>query len=137
MVRKGHTLLAQLLCAGEFKAAVDLYVYRVADLKNTKGCPVEISYPDPTPATPSPLGIAKKAPHPFAAALLTDYLLSEIAQKIFVDLGRISGRRGMRPKYSDIDIEAKGIRILLLTPDDAVQFEKTYQQLREEFLLRR
>ena len=137
VVRKGHTLLAQLLCAGEFKAAVDLYVYRVADLKNTKGCPVEISYPDPTPATPSPLGVAKKAPHPFAAALLTDYLLSEIAQKIFVDLGRISGRRGMRPKYSDIDIEAKGIRILLLTPDDAVQLEKTYQQLREEFLLRR
>jgi iron(III) transport system substrate-binding protein len=137
VVRKGHTLLAQLLCAGEFKAAIDLYAYRVADLKNTKGCPVEILYPDPTPATPSPLGVAKKAPHPFAAALLTDYLLSDGAQKMFVDLGRISGRRGLRPKYPDIDIEAKGVRVLLLTPDDAVQLEKTYQQLREEYLLKR
>src|ERR1043166_6733606 len=137
VVRKGHTLLAQLLCAGEFKGALDLYVYRVADLKNARGCPVEISYPDPTPATPSPLGIAKKAPHPFAAALLTDYLLSEAAQKIFLDLGRISGRRGLKPKYADIDIEAKGIKILLLTPDDALQLEKPYQQLRDEFLLRR
>ena len=137
VVRKGHTLLTQLLCAGEFKGAIDLYAYRVADLKHTKGCPVEISYPDPTPATPSPLGVAKKAPHPFSAALLTDYLLSDVAQKIFVDLGRISGRRGLRPKYPDIDIEAKGVRILLLTPDDALQLEKSYQQLREEFLLRR
>jgi iron(III) transport system substrate-binding protein len=137
VVRKGHTLLAQLLCAGEFKAAIDLYAYRVADLKNSRGCPVEIHYPDPTPATPSPLGVTKKAPHPYAAALLTDYLLSEPAQKIFVDFGRISGRRSMRPKYPDIDLESKGVRILLITPEDAVQLDKTYQQLREEFLLNR
>ena len=26
VVRKGHTLMAQLLCAGEFKAAIDLYL---------------------------------------------------------------------------------------------------------------
>ena len=54
VVRKGHTLLTQLLCAGEFKAGIDLYAYRLADLKYTQGCPVEISYTDPTPATPSP-----------------------------------------------------------------------------------
>ena len=129
--------MTQLLCAGEFKGAIDLYAYRVADLKNTKGCPVEISYPDPTPATPSPLSVTRKAPHPFSAALLDDYLLSDIAQKIFLDAGRISGRRGLRPKYPDIDIEAKGVRILLITPEDAVQLEKPYQQLREEFLMRR
>jgi len=137
VVRKGHTLLAQLLCAGEFKAAIDLYAYRVADLKNSRGCPVDISYPDPTPATPSPLGVTKKAPHPYAAALLTDYLLSEPAQKIFIELGRISGRRGIRPKYPDIDLDAKGVRILLITPEDALQLEKSYEQLREEFLLKR
>ena len=137
VIRKGHTLLAQLLCAGEFKAAIDLYAYRLADLKHSRGCPVEISYPDPTPATPSPVGIIKKTPRPYAAALLLDYILSEPAQKIFAEGGRISARRGIRPRYPDIDIEAKGIKILLLTPDDAVQFDKPYQQLREEFLLNR
>lgn len=59
----------------------DLYAYRLADLKNTKGYPVEISYTDPTPAAPSPLVVAKKSPRPYAAALLMDYLLSEPAQK--------------------------------------------------------
>jgi iron(III) transport system substrate-binding protein len=137
VVRKGHTLLTQLLCAGEFKAAIDLYAYRLADVKHTKGCPVEISYPDPTPSTPSPMAIAKKAPRPYAAALLMDYLLSEPAQKILASFGRLSGRRGVPPIYPELDVEAKGARLLLLTPDDAVQFDKPYQQLREEFLLRR
>jgi len=137
VVRKGHTLLTQLLCAGEFKAGIDLYAYRLADLKNTKGCPVEISYTDPTPAAPSPLVVAKKSPRPYAAALLMDYLLSEPAQKILAEFGRLSARRGVRPIYPDLDTEAKGVRLLLLTPDDAVQLEKPYQQLREEFLLKR
>lgn len=137
VVRKGHTLLAQLLCAGEFKAAIDLYAYRLADLKHTRGCPVEISYPDPTPATPSPVGVIKKTPRPYAAALLLDYILSEPAQKIFSEGGRISARRGIRPRYPEIDLEAKGVKVLLLTPDDAVQFDRPYQQLREEFLLNR
>ena len=137
VVRKGHTLLTQLLCAGEFKAGIDLYAYRLADVKHTKGCPVEICYPDPTPSTPSPMVIAKKAPRPYAAALLLDYLLSEPAQKILASFGRLSGRRGVRPIYPELDFEARGVRLMLLTPDDAVQLDKQYQQLREEFLLKR
>jgi iron(III) transport system substrate-binding protein len=137
VVRKGHTLLTQLLCAGEFKGGIDLYAYRLADLKNTKGCPVEISYTDPTPATPSPLVVAKKSPRPYASALLMDYLLSAPAQKILAEFGRLSARRDVRPIYPDLDTEAKGVRVLLLTPEDAVQLEKPYQQLREEFLLKR
>lgn len=137
VVRKGHTLLTQLLCAGEFKAGIDLYAYRLADLKNSKGCPVEISYTDPTPAAPSPLVVAKKSPRPYAAALLMDYLLSEPAQKTLAEFGRLSARRGVRPIYPDLDMEAKGVRVLMLTPDDAVQLEKPYQQLRGEFLLKR
>lgn len=137
VIRKGHTLLAQLLCAGEFKAAIDLYAYRLADLKYSRGCPVEIAYPDPTPATPSPIGIVKKTPRPHAAALLLDYILSEAAQKSFSEGGRSSGRRGLKPRYPDLDLEAKGVKVLLLTPEDAIQYDKTYQQLREEFLLNR
>jgi iron(III) transport system substrate-binding protein len=137
VVRKGHTLQAQLLCAGEFKAAIDLYAYRLADLKYTRGCPVEIVYPDPTPATPSPVSVIKRTPRPYAAALLLDYILSEPAQRIFTEGGRTSGRRGIKPRYSDLDIEAKGVKILLLTPEDAIQFDKPYQQLREQFLLNR
>lgn len=136
-VRKGHTLAAQLLCAGEFKAAIDLYIYRVADLKYDKKCPVEIVYPDPTPGAVGPLVAAKRAPHPHGAALLTDYILSEAGQKLLASLGRLSGRRGIKPKYPDMDFEGRGVRVLLLTPEDTEKLDKKYQQLREEFLLNR
>lgn len=136
-VRKGHSLITELLCAGEFKAAVELYAYRLADVKHKKGCPVEIVFPDPTPATASPVAVGKGAPHPHGAALLMDYLLSQTGQKIFSDFGRISSRRDVRPKYPELEMEANGVRILLLRPEDTDQLGKQYQQLREEFLLGR
>jgi len=137
VVRKGHTLLTQLLCAGEFKVAVELYAYRLAEVKNEKGCPVEIVYPDPTPGAVTPLVVAKRAPHAHAAALLVDYLLSEPGQRILAERGWFSGRRGIKPKFSELDVEGKGIRVLLLRPDDADRLGKKYLQLREEFLLKR
>jgi iron(III) transport system substrate-binding protein len=137
VVRKGHTLITELLCAGEFKAAVELYAYRLADVKHKKGCPVEIVYSDPTPATASPISAVKAAPHPYAAALLVDFMLSQAGQKINAEFGRLSGRRDIRPKYSELDLEAKGVRMLLLKPEDTDQLGKQYQQLREEFLLGR
>jgi iron(III) transport system substrate-binding protein len=136
VVRKGHTLLTQLLCAGEFKSAVELYAYRVAELKH-KGCPIELIYPNPTPGAITPLVVAKRSPHPYAASLLVDYLLSERGQKILAGRGWFSGRRGIRPKYPDLDVEATGVQVLLLRPEDAERFGKKYQELRERFLVRR
>jgi hypothetical protein len=66
-----------------------------------------------------------------------DYLLSAPAQKILAGFGRVSARRDVRPIYPELDTEARDVRVLLLTPDDAVQLAKPYQQLREEFLLKR
>src|SRR6266496_605443 len=40
-----HTFLAQLLCAGEFEAAIDLYAYRLADLKLTPDDAVQYDKP--------------------------------------------------------------------------------------------
>ena len=102
-----------------------------------KGCPIELVYPDPTPGAVTPLVVARRSPHPYAAALLVDYLLSESGQKILADRGWFSGRRGIKPKYPELDIEDKGVRVLLLRPEDAEQFGKKYQELREQFLLKR
>jgi hypothetical protein len=41
-----------LLCAGEFKAAIDLYAYRLADLKHTRG--VRWRFPIPIRRLPLP-----------------------------------------------------------------------------------
>ncbi len=136
VVRKGHSLLTQLLCAGEFKVAIELYAYRVAEMKH-KGCPIDLIYPDPTPGAVTPVVVARHSPHPYAAALLVDYLLSEPGQKILAERGWLSGRRAVKSKYPDLDLEAKGVKVSLLRPEDADRFGRKYEELRERFLLRR
>src|SRR5215510_7497941 len=79
-VRKGHTLLANLVPTGEVPLALTAYSYRVEQLKAEKA-PVEIVYMPPVVAIPTGAGMFKRAPHPHAALLFTDFILTE-GQKI-------------------------------------------------------
>ena len=80
-VRKGHTLLANFVGSGEVPLALTAYSYRVEQMKNAEGAPVEILYLPPVIALPTGAGVFKKAPHPNAALLLLDFYLTD-AQKI-------------------------------------------------------
>lgn len=99
-IRRGYTLLAQLLAAGEFPIVVQAFAYRVAEMK-LKGAPLGIAFPDPTVVTISPIQIAKHPPHPHAAALFIDYLLSEESQKTIASFGRLPARKGVKPLYPE------------------------------------
>jgi iron(III) transport system substrate-binding protein len=83
-VRKGHTLLANFVGSGEVPLALTAYSYRVEQMKNVEGAPVELLYLPPVVALPTGAGVFKKAPHPFAALLLLDFCLTD-AQKILAD----------------------------------------------------
>jgi iron(III) transport system substrate-binding protein len=133
-VRSGHSLMAQLLCAGEFKAAIELYAHRTAELKE-KGCPLEMVFPNPTLGSVGPLFVAKRAPHPHGAALLVDYLLSASGQKILVDKRHHSGRQGVKVNDPELDLEKRGVTTLLLSPEDMSQLEGNYFELRKRYLL--
>jgi iron(III) transport system substrate-binding protein len=135
-VRAGHSLMAQLLCAGEFKTAMELYAHRIADLKE-KGCPAELVFPGPTIGAGGFLYVAKRAPHPYAAALVMDHLLSARGQRIFADRGFFSGRNDIKPRNPELDLEKRGVRTLLLTPEDVEQVGAKYFELRERYLLLR
>jgi ABC-type Fe3+ transport system substrate-binding protein len=79
-VRKGHSLLANLVPTGEIPLALTLYGYRVEQLKK-EGAPIEILYLPPVIGLPTGTGIVRSAPHPHAAALLADFFLTD-AQRI-------------------------------------------------------
>jgi iron(III) transport system substrate-binding protein len=84
-VRKGHTLLANLVPTGEVPLALTAYAYRVEQLKK-EGAPVEILYLPPVIALPTGIAVAQKAPHPYAAALFADFFLTD-GQEILVQRG--------------------------------------------------
>ncbi|HXJ02263.1 MAG TPA: extracellular solute-binding protein [Micropepsaceae bacterium] len=80
-VRKGHSLLANLVSSGEVPMALDSYLDEVAALKKS-GAPIETVFAAPVIAMPTAVGIFKRAAHPYAATLFVDFLLSEEGQSI-------------------------------------------------------
>jgi iron(III) transport system substrate-binding protein len=82
-LRKGHTLLANLTVSGEVPLSLSVYEYKIRQM-NLGGAPIDLFYLDPVMVHPIGIGIAKAAPHPNAAALFFDFMLSE-GQKIYLD----------------------------------------------------
>ena len=80
-VRKGHTLLAGLVASGEIPLALTTYSHGAEKMKQ-RGAPVEWFAIAPAIGRANGIGIVAKPPHPHAAALLADFLLSPEGQAI-------------------------------------------------------
>jgi len=90
-LRTGRNLLAQLVAAGEFKGALTGYSQTFEVLKPA-GAPVDWVYLNPVFANIHPTGIAAKAPHPNAARLFIDFVLSKRGQEVIRGMNRIPDR---------------------------------------------
>jgi iron(III) transport system substrate-binding protein len=139
VARRGHTQQIQLLCGGEFKIGVEFYAYRVAQLKYERKCPVAMNFPNPTPGSVGSLvGINRNAPHPYAAALFTDFNLSAEGAKILASTGRISGHRDVKSIYEEVSqLEQKKVPLLLVPPEKADEWGPVAKKIMEEILIRK
>lgn len=79
-VRKGHTLLANLVSAGEVPLALTAFSYTAEQLKK-KGAPFNWFVIPPLISMPNSISVARMTPHPHAAVLFFDFMLSD-AQKL-------------------------------------------------------
>jgi iron(III) transport system substrate-binding protein len=82
-IRKGRTLVSQLVAAGEFPIQIDSHHHEAVSLRKA-GAPVDYVFPEPfVPVkSVSSLVLSSQAPHPHAAALLVDFMLSKKGQEI-------------------------------------------------------
>jgi iron(III) transport system substrate-binding protein len=137
LIRRGHTLQAQLLCAGEYKVASEIYPDAILRMKY-KGCPAELIFATPIPAEVSgPIGIYTNTPHPHAAALFVDFMKSAEGAKILVATGRLSGRRGVNSLYEELsNFEERGISLVVITPEKTEEVAKPMQKIMKEVLVR-
>jgi iron(III) transport system substrate-binding protein len=98
--RRGHHLLTRLLSAGEYPLAL-VHANEVEKDKED-GAPVEwVKTLDPTITSPSQAAISAKAPHPAAARLLVDFLLSKEGQKVIRSRGRVPARTDLERGSED------------------------------------
>jgi iron(III) transport system substrate-binding protein len=90
-VRKGHSLLANLVAAGEVPLALTVYGFTAEQAKR-KGAPLDWLAIPPAIARPTAQALARNAPHPHAAVLFYDFLLGEgqqiLAGRQFVTVSR-------------------------------------------------
>jgi iron(III) transport system substrate-binding protein len=93
-VRKGHTLLSNLVVAGEVPLALTVYGYRINELK-AKGAPIDGTVLPPAVALPTGIAVFAHAPHPYAATLFMDFFLGD-GQHILADRGNVPTNRSVQ-----------------------------------------
>jgi iron(III) transport system substrate-binding protein len=101
-VRRGPTLLTQLVAAGEFSVEIDGY-HQEAIAQKRRGAPTDYNFPEPFVPAKSlvPIYMASHPPHPYAAALLADFLMSKKGQAIMYGHGRWVGHKEIKATGPD------------------------------------
>jgi iron(III) transport system substrate-binding protein len=94
VVFKGHSLLAQLLAAGEFHVVATNYLHIVKG-SIEEGAPVAWEPPvEPVVTRPEGVAVLRSARRPAASLLFVDWLLSD-GQEVIEELGRDPARKDL------------------------------------------
>jgi len=123
--RRGHQLLGRLLVAGDFPLAI-VHANEV-DTDGRNGAPVDwVRTLDPVITSPSQVAIAARAPHPAAARLLVDFLLSKEGQEAIRARGRV-------PARADVGGEGEPLKVHYVHPRLAADFSRYEREFRDIF----
>ena len=117
-VMAGNTNLLNLLAAGEFGIMAGVYEYSVDNLK-TKGAPVDWIGLEPVITYTVAASLPSQPPHPFAAKLFVEWLLTKEGQEVINQYGRVPIRDDIDSKYGRLLKQHK----LLMTDIDLSQRE--------------
>jgi len=118
--RKGHTLLSNLVVAGEIPLALTVYSYKPEQQKR-EGAPIEPLYLAPVVALAYGPAVAKCAPHPHAAVLFNEFMLGE-AQQIFA-------KRDMAVTNPKIQSMPPGLEVTVIDPADMLDNRPKWDEL--------
>ena len=130
-MRKGHTLLAQLVAAGETALAVVVYSNRVERMRMS-GAPIDwVRFKGPTITAINAISIPEKAPHPNAAKLFVDFVLSREGQNLLRGLRRIPARPDVLPDPPSL---TKGLNLYAARPEGMIEsYNETVTRFDEIF----
>ncbi|MBI2986983.1 MAG: ABC transporter substrate-binding protein [Deltaproteobacteria bacterium] len=126
-LRRGHTLLSQLVAAGEDPLAATLHSNGIETLR-LRGAPVDWTWTDPVLSKVQIIGVAGKAPHPNMARLFVNFALSREGQTILGDVGRTPADPEVVPSLSS-RLSIKGKRLFVYPPE----WGERGNELRERF----
>jgi len=128
-VRKGHVLLAELIAAGEVPVGLTVYNANAESLKR-KGAPIDWLPVKPVVARAQGIGVAAQAPHPNAALLFVDFVLSPEGQKLFESMGRVPASTRVRSALNNFPFT-------LVEPATVLEESAKWEKLWDDFFMKK
>jgi len=128
-VRKGHTLLNNMVVSGEVPPALTVYNYMPEQAKQ-KGAPIDWFVIPPAIARSNAVGVARKAPHPAAALLFYEYLLGPEGQKAMTSINYV-------PTNTKVESPLKGVKIVQTDPIRSLDESQKWSKLFDDVVVRR
>ena len=102
--RRGGTLTTQVVTSGEYPIGIAINGETSAAIRE-KGAPLGFKVLAPTIVKPEGLFLAKNAPHPHAALLFVEWVLSQEAQSFLAKtLGKGSAMKGVQSKFKEFQL---------------------------------
>ena len=129
-VRKGHSLLGNLVVSGEVPLAITMHS-NIAQSAKKKGAPVDWIALEPIVARANGVGVLAKAPHAREARMFYEYLISDEGQQLLAD-------RDYVPASTKIESPLKHAKLHVIDPGPALdQSDKWAKLFNETFVVRR
>jgi iron(III) transport system substrate-binding protein len=131
VLKRGNTERVQLAVAGEY--ALIVAYNQTLQRMTSRGAPIDWLPIEPVVTQVNPIMIGAKAPHPNAARLFNDYVLSKEGQEQLRGFQRIPVRKDVEPDPPRL---FRGFKYVIENPDDYGDFNATVKQYLEIFKLR-
>jgi iron(III) transport system substrate-binding protein len=109
-VRTGHTHSTGRVIAGEIPLMMGVYSHDVDRMK-AKGAPIDWFLIPPAVILPSCVAVSRRAPHPHAAALFYDYMLTE-GQRFYTSMHRVPANKGFDSPVRRLVREGAAFRVV-------------------------
>jgi len=126
--RTGHTLLNNMVIAGEVPLALTVYNYMPEQAKK-RGAPIDWFALEPAVARSNAIGVTRRAPHPNAALLFYEYMLGE-GQQYLVQMDYV-------PSNTRAPSPLRNVKILQTDPIRSLDETDKWTKLFEDVVLKR
>ena len=126
--RQGHTLLNNMVVSGEVPLALTVYNY-MPEASKKKGAPIDWFVIEPAIARANGIGIAKNAPHPNAAMLFYDFMISD-AQTLMQSIDYV-------PTSAGVDHPFTKMRIVMVDPSASAEQVEKSSKLFQDIVVKR
>ena len=124
-VRRGHTLLTNLVASGEVPFALTVYNFTAEQVKQ-KGAPLDWFVLPPAIARANGVALAKRSPHPHAALLYYDFMIGDEGQQILF-------KRDFVPTSRKIDTPLNCGPLVIIDPalvlDESDKWARRYEDI--------